>query len=125
MNRLANVWLIFWSVFYGAGAPSFQWLFIRKNHFVNQFSVADFLFGAAMLVSVLLILMKRRRGQLLNVICWGAFLSTFISALCYFHWFLKEKTPPAAIYVNLLGLAVALTCLVLHLRRGGQTAISP
>ncbi|MBA2585085.1 MAG: hypothetical protein H0U99_01200 [Chthoniobacterales bacterium] len=42
---------------------------------------------------MLLILMKRRLGYLLNAICWGAFLSTFISALSYFHWFLKEKTP--------------------------------
>lgn len=109
-------WLLFWSLFYGLGAPLFQVAFVLKNGFLNQFSLMDFITGPIMLVSAWGLWRRRPWARLLNAICWGAFLAVFVSALSYFAFFLKDQTPPAASYVTGLGVAVAASCIYLHLR---------
>ncbi len=117
MSRFAKSWLVSWGVFYGVGAPLFQWLYVRKNGFINQFTFADLVLGLIMLISVVLI--GRPIGRLLNAVAWGGFLAVFSSALTYFHFFLKADTPVEALYVTGLGLFVAVTCLAVHLTGNG------
>ena len=112
----ARKWVFFWTVFYGAGAPLVQVSFILKNGFLNQYSLADFAAGAALLASVAAIGREKHWGRLLNAIAWGAFAAIFISSLSYFAFILKEQTPAAALYATSLGLPIALSCVALHLR---------
>jgi len=117
MSRLAKWWLVFWSVFYGVGAPLLQGLYIRKNGFINQSTFADLVLGLTMLIS--LVFIGRPIGRLLDAIVWGGFLAVFSSALTYFFFFLKADTPVEALYATGLGIFVALTCVAVHLASNG------
>ena len=84
---MGRKWLVFWSILYGVGAPLFQVGFILKHRFLNQFSLADFVIGSAMLVSVWGLWRERPWARLLNPIAWGAFLALFCECpelLCFF-----------------------------------------
>lgn len=90
--------------------------FLQDYGFLNQFSLADMFVGLAMLASLGGLGRDRPWGAFLNAIAGGAFLAIFSSASSYFVLVLKQQTPRAAPYLTGLGLVVALSCLVLHLR---------
>ncbi len=113
---MARKWLLFWGVFYGVGAPLFQVLFILQNGFLNQFSLVDFVAGLTMLVSVWGLWQQRPWARLLNAVAWGAYFAVFAGAMSYFVLFLKEETPRAAAVTTGVGLPVALSCILIHLR---------
>ncbi len=116
MEGMPRKWVVFWSIFYGAGAPLFQVGFILGNGFLNQYSLIDFVTGLAMLASVWGLLRQHPWSGLLNAIAWGAFFAIFASSLSYFAFFLKGETPREAAVAAGVGVPVALSCILIHLR---------